>query len=54
MRERFTYYNLELASLALIWAEGTVAETFVDNIGGRVFDNTAEHALLYPGRTGGE
>lgn len=46
--ERITYYNLELASHALIWAEGAVAETFIDNLDRGVFDNADEHAALYP------
>jgi hypothetical protein len=45
--ERFTYYHIELAEHALVLAEGTPAETFVDYIGRRAFDNWAEHEALY-------
>jgi hypothetical protein len=45
--ETFTYYHVELADHALILAEGTPAETFVDNVSRRGFDNWAEHEALY-------
>ena len=38
----------ELGSHALILAENTPAETFVDNADRRAFDNWAEHEALYP------
>jgi hypothetical protein len=44
--EVFTYYNLELAEHTLILAEGTPAETFVDNVSREHFDNWAEHEAL--------
>lgn len=37
--ERFCYYHLELADHSLILAEGVPAETFIDNVGRRAFDN---------------
>ncbi|MCB5945258.1 Hint domain-containing protein [Acidocella sp. KAb 2-4] len=40
----FTYYHIELASHALIFAENTPAETFVDNVERMNFDNWAERA----------
>lgn len=45
--ETFTYYHVELAAHALLLAEGTPAETFVDNIDRMAFDNWAEHEALY-------
>ncbi len=47
MPERFTYYHVELDDHALILAEGVPAETFVDNVTRRRFDNFAEYAALY-------
>ncbi len=45
--ERFTYHHVELATHALILAEGVPAETFVDNVDRGAFDNWAEHEALY-------
>ena len=45
--EAFVYYHVELAAHALILAEGTPAETFVDNVHRMAFDNWAEHEALY-------
>jgi len=45
--ERFTYFHIELEDHALILAEGVPAETFVDNVSRRRFDNYAEYAALY-------
>jgi hypothetical protein len=45
--ERFTYYHVELADHALILAEGVPAETFVDNVTRRRFDNFADFEALY-------
>ncbi|GLR67719.1 hypothetical protein GCM10010909_24000 [Acidocella aquatica] len=42
----FTYYHIEIADHALILAENTPAETFVDNIDRLSFDNWAEHEAL--------
>jgi len=47
MPERFTYFHVELADHSLILAEGVPAETFVDNVTRRRFDNFAEFAALY-------
>lgn len=45
--ERFTYFHVELDNHALVLAEGVPAETFVDNVTRRRFDNFAEHVALY-------
>ncbi len=45
--ETFVYYHVELAEHALILAEGTPAESFVDNIHRSAFDNWTEHQALY-------
>jgi hypothetical protein len=47
MPETFTYYHVEVADHALIFAEGAAAETFVDHIVRTVFDNWREHQDLY-------
>jgi hypothetical protein len=47
MPERFTYFHVELADHALILAEGVPAETFVDNVTRRRFDNHAEYVALH-------
>ncbi|MFM9860654.1 Hint domain-containing protein [Pseudoxanthobacter sp. M-2] len=49
MPERFTYFHIELEDHALILAEGVPAETFVDNVTRRRFDNYAEYEALYGG-----
>lgn len=43
----FTYYHVELEDHSLILAEGVPAETFVDNVTRRRFDNWAEYEALY-------
>lgn len=43
----FTYFHIELADHALVLAEGAPAETFVDNVTRRRFDNFAEFEALY-------
>jgi hypothetical protein len=45
--ERFTYYHIETTDHALILAEGAPAETFVDNVSRRTFDNYAEYEALH-------
>ena len=45
--ERFTYFHIETEDHALILAEGAAAETFVDNVSRRTFDNYAEYEALY-------
>ncbi|MCB4771492.1 Hint domain-containing protein [Ancylobacter sp. Lp-2] len=42
MPKSFTYYHVELADHSLILAEGVPAETFVDNVTRRRFDNWQE------------
>jgi hypothetical protein len=44
----FTYYHVETDDHALILAENTPAETFIDNADRLRFDNWAEHEALYP------
>ncbi|MFM9859420.1 Hint domain-containing protein [Pseudoxanthobacter sp. M-2] len=44
---RFTYFHVELVDHALILAEGVPAETFVDHVTRRRFDNFAEFEALY-------
>ena len=46
--EVFTYFHVEADGHALILAENTPAETFVDNVDRLNFDNWAEHQALYP------
>ena len=46
--EQFTFFHIELADHALILAEGTPTETFVDNVTRMGFDNWHEHEALYP------
>jgi hypothetical protein len=46
--EVFVYYHVELDDHALILAENTPAETFIDNVERLAFDNWAEHEALYP------
>jgi len=41
--ESFTYYHVEVADHALILAENTPAETFIDNVDRMAFDNWEEH-----------
>lgn len=48
MPERFTYFHIELAEHAVIFAEGAATETFCDNVPRAIFDNAAEHRALYP------
>lgn len=45
--ERFTYYHVELADHSLILAESVPAETFVDHVDRKTFDNWAEYEALY-------
>jgi hypothetical protein len=46
--ERFTYYHIELDDHALILAENTPTETFIDNVDRMAFDNWQEYETLYP------
>jgi len=45
--ERFTVYHIETEKHAIVLAEGTLAETFIDNVSRRLFDNYAEFESLY-------
>lgn len=45
--ETFTVYHVELDDHALVLAEGVPAETFVDNVTRRGFDNYGEYDALY-------
>ena len=47
MPDRFTWFHVELDDHALILAEGVPAETFVDNVTRRRFDNYAQYEALY-------
>lgn len=49
--ERFTYYHIELEDHALVMAEGVAAETFVDNVTRRRFDNWAEYEAMFGDKT---
>ncbi len=51
MPERFTYFHVELEDHALILAEGVPAETFLDTVTRRRFDNFADYEARY-GDTG--
>ena len=44
----FTWYHIETEDHSLILAEGTPAETFIDNVARQAFDNWAEYDALYP------
>ena len=46
--ETFTYFHIETEGHRNILAEGAAAETFVDNVTRRRFDNYAEYEALYP------
>jgi hypothetical protein len=45
--ERVTYYHIETEDHDVILANGAAAETYVDYIGRRAFDNFAEYTALY-------
>jgi len=51
MPERFTWFHVELEDHALILAEGVPAETFLDTVTRRRFDNFADYEARY-GDTG--
>jgi hypothetical protein len=46
--ESFVYYHVELEDHSLILAENVPAETFVDNVDRRNFDNWSEHEAMFP------
>jgi hypothetical protein len=43
-----SYFHLEFAVHAVIFAEGSPAESFVDDESREMFDNAAEYHRLYP------
>lgn len=43
--ERFVYYHVELDKHALLFAEGALSESFVDNVSRMSFDNWAERSV---------
>ena len=47
MGEAFTVYHIETEAHEIILANGAPAETFIDNVSRRVFDNFAEFEALY-------
>ena len=47
MGEAFTVYHVETEAHEIILANGAPAETFIDNVSRRVFDNFAEFEALY-------
>ena len=46
--DRVDYFHIELDAHAVIWAEGTLSETFVDDESRGVFHNAATYRTLYP------
>ena len=48
--DQVTYIHIELARHDVIWAEGALSETFVDDRSRSMFHNAAEFERLYPGR----
>ena len=47
MGETFTVYHIETEAHEIILANGAAAETFIDNVSRRVFDNFAEFEALF-------
>ncbi len=47
MGDTFTVYHIETEAHEIILANGAPAETFIDNVSRRVFDNFAEYDALY-------
>lgn len=45
--ESFIYYHIEVDDHALILAEGSPAETFIDHVERMAFDNWAEHQAIF-------
>ena len=45
--ETVTYYHVETEGHEVILANGVPAETYVDHVGRRAFDNHAEYVALY-------
>jgi hypothetical protein len=47
MGETYTVYHIETEAHEIILANGAPAETFIDNVSRRAFDNYAEFEALY-------
>ncbi|WP_306045115.1 Hint domain-containing protein [Nioella sp. MMSF_3534] len=47
MGETYTVYHIETEAHEIILANGALAETFIDNVNRRVFDNFSEFEALY-------
>ncbi|TBX27786.1 Hint domain-containing protein, partial [Nioella sediminis] len=47
MGETYTVYHIETEEHEIILANGAPAETFIDNVSRRVFDNYSEFDALY-------
>ena len=47
MGESYTVYHVETEAHEVILANGAPAETFIDNVSRRAFDNYAEFEALY-------
>jgi hypothetical protein len=47
MGETYTVYHIETEAHEIVLANGAPAETFIDNVSRRVFDNYAEFEALY-------
>ncbi|WP_146343808.1 Hint domain-containing protein [Falsiphaeobacter marinintestinus] len=47
MGDRYTVYHIETQAHDIVLANGAAAETFIDNVSRRVFDNYAEYDALY-------
>ena len=45
--ERYTVYHVETETHEIVFANGAPAETFVDNVSRRAFDNYAEFERLH-------
>lgn len=45
--ERFTYWHIETEGHEVVLANGALAETFIDSVSRRAFDNYAEFEALY-------
>ena len=47
MGDRYTVYHVETEEHEILFTNGAMAETFIDNVSRRVFDNYAEFEALY-------
>lgn len=47
LEERFVVYHIETENHEIVLAEGTPAETFIDNVSRQRFDNHGEYEALY-------